>query len=577
MAALTTPARDVERAIDWRQVRTVLWAQWRLGVRAASQKPWMVVLTAVGWIVYAGMVLAASAGAFLFAFAMRGNATWAERMPPVFHVAFLFVLVVLSVSPALGLRGNEFLDVTKLFVYPVNHRTVFASSLLGLVASKSVLFFALPLLALTAGWSRSAADLLGGLAAVLLLVLVAVALGQTILLVFLDLFRSRRWRDVSRIVVACVVAGVYAAMRIVSWEAVRDRGLETLQTIDRWRNWAVPLPSWWAAHAVTGAGWTRWLPALALPVLLFWLVAAAARLQERAYFGEIETSRERVGASGGGIAGWIGRRLRDPLGCSLEKDLRILGRDPTVRIQLIQQFAFMVVPMVLVFAGDRSAGIGSKVEAVLVGIVYLPVLMSIGLTMNPLGTEGSGMQHALLTPARRATIVLAKLLSLTIVVGGMLALLVAASAFVLLLFVFARTPTAALGTALLTGVESLFLFAVFPAVGALVGVWFPVKAVTRAQRALKQTSGGRGGCARGLLGVAAFCVGALACAPVSLAFHHPALLGLANVDSRPFLAVTVPMAALYAALLLWAGSRLGGRALERREEEVLDVLTKPSE
>jgi ABC-2 type transport system permease protein len=572
VAALTAGA-DRERAVDWAQVRTVLWAQWRLGTRVATRSRWMLVLTTLGWVLYVGVVAALSAGAFFATFAARQHAGLAATMPALVHVAFLFVLVALSVSPALGLRGNEFLDVTKLFVYPVNHRTVFASSLLGLVVSKSVLFFALPLLAAVAGWSASPGALVGGLLATLLLVLVAVALGQTILLVFLDLFRSRRWRDVSRIAGALIGAGIYGGMRFLSGEAIRTQGRNALEQIEAWRNWAAPLPSWWAAHAVTGAGWTRWLPALALPVLLFWLVLVAARFQERAYFGEIEERRERVTGSGGGLAGWFGRRVRDPAGAEIEKDLRLLLRDPTVRIQLIQQFAFVVIPFVAIFLRRD----GPPPEGLIAGFAYLPVLTSMALTMNPLGTEGGGMQHALLTPVRRATIVLGKVLALTIVVGGMFAALVGAGAFLLSFLGLGAGVAGSLGRAALACVEALCVYAAFAGVGSVVGAYLPWKMVTRSQRALRQTSGGRQGCARALLSFASLGVGGVLCVPISLAFHHPLLAELAKVDSRPFLALTVPAAAAYAAFLLWAGTRVAGGVLERREEAVLDVMNKPSE
>jgi hypothetical protein len=67
---------------------------------------------------------------------------------------------------------------------------------------------------------------------------------------------------------------------------------------------------------------------------------------------------------------------------------------------------------------------------------------------------------------------------------------------------------------------------------------------------------------------------AMLCIPVALAFHHPALARLAGRDTSAWLALSVPFALAYAAFLAWAGARLGGALLARREEEVLEALTR---
>lgn len=583
MAALTGAAaghdaeRDAERAIDWTQVRHVLWARWRLALRSASTAWWKLALTVLVWTGFSAAAFGSAVGCFFVVATLRANPDFAHVVRPAIHVAFLFVLVSLSVSPALGLRGNEFLDVTKLFVYPVNHRTVFAASLAGLLTSPSVLFFTFPLLGAVAGYGGSVPEVALGLVVVLLLVLVAVAVGQTGLLLFLDLFRSRRWQDVSRIVVALVGAGAYGVFRVASGSAFRTGGGAALDAVDQWRNWSVPLPSWWAAHAITGTGAVRWLPALALPLLLFWLIVAAARLQERAYFGEIEERRDVSASSGRGVAAWFGRRFRGAFGAVLEKDLRVLLRDPTIRILVIQQTAFALVPLAATFFG-RGAGDATRsavrAEFFYAGIVALPVFASLGFTMNPYGTEGPGLQHALLTAVPRRTLALGKMVSLALTMGLGLSLLTAAGAGVLAWFVQREGALGTAGRVACAGLESMFAFFVFAAVGAVIGAYAPSRIVSRDRRALRQTSGGREGCMRGLLGLAAFMIGSAACVPIAFAFHHPAIFEALGRDSRPFLAPSIALAAAYVAGAVVLGSRMGGAALERREEEVLAVLAR---
>jgi hypothetical protein len=568
-----------EHAVDWRQVRTILSARWRILFKGLARKPWMLLLTAVGTLAWAAFVALLTLGAGFGMAYVRSQPELDPYAAPALHAAFLFVLVSLAVSPALGLRGNEFLDVTKLFVFPVSHRTVFAATLLGLATSNSVLFLTLPLAAAVVGYGGGVAAVAGGVAAALLTAFVGVAVGQTGLLLFLDVFRSRRWRDLSRLVLALLSAGIYAAMRFTSGSAAGGGARAVLETFDRWKDWTLPLPSWWGAHAVTGAGWVRWLPALALPVALAWLVRVAAHLQERAYFGEIEERRESVAGSRGGIAGWVGRTVPGALGAAAEKDLRILFRDPTVRIQLIQQFAYAIVPLVAAFwsgRGGRGGGDGVA-EFAYVGVAYLPLLLTLGLVMNPLGTEGTGIQHALLTPVARSTFLAGKMVALCVVLGGAAAVLSCAATTGLAVFVAHAGAAEVVRRAALGAVESLAAFAVFAGVGAVTGAAFPARVVSRDRRALKQTSSGRRGCVGTLAGFAALLVGMALCAPVAVAFHHPALARLAERDSTPLLALTVPLAVAWGGLVAWAGCRVGGTLLVSREEEASSDLTRSEE
>ena len=571
-------ARAVEDRIDWRQVRLVVGAHWRIVVRAASASVGKLLLTALGLAILAGLVVGATVATYLGIAYLRSDPQTSHVAGAAVHGIFLFSLVTLTVSPALGLRGNEFLDVTKLFSYPVNHRTVFAASLAGLLTSGSVLLFTVPLFGAVLGYGGSPAEILGGLAAALMVAFTGIALGQTALLLFLDVFRSRKWRDLSRLVVALFGAGLYAGMRLTSGSAM-EQGLHAgLATLDRWKDWLLPVPSWWGAHAVTGTGFVRWLPALALPVLVVWLVRVAGRLQERAYFGEIEERTEAVsGAGGGGIAGWFGRRVPGAFGAALEKDLRLLFRDPTVRLQLIQRFAFLVVPLAAAFVQGGRRG-APPPDVLLAAIVYLPALGSLRFALNPLGTEGPGIQQSVITPASRRTILGAKVAALCVALGGGISVLVALATFVAAMVVGRMDVGTSLGRAGLAILEHGAVLGVFAGIGAVVGPFFPQRAVTRERRALKQASTDQGGCVSSLVYLAAFLGGLVVCAPIAFAFHHPAILAAAaGTDSSAFLALSVPLALAYGVGLAIVGVRIGGAVLVRREETVVAELTKSME
>ncbi|MCE9638429.1 MAG: hypothetical protein K8T90_22230, partial [Planctomycetes bacterium] len=301
---------------------------------------------------------------------------------------------------------------------------------------------------------------------------------------------------------------------------------------------------------------------------------------------EIEERSDVSSGPSRGVAAWLGRRIRGPLGGLAEKDARLLLRDPAVRIMLIQQMGYAVVPLAraLLNAGGRrgagelsAAAASGGFEWMLAGVVFLPVVVSTSLAFNPLGTEGPGLQHVLLGPVPRRTIVLSKVITLVVLVGGVLAALCGVGTFVVAMFAGHLPVGAALGRAGLAAIEAPCAYAVFAAAGAVFGSYFPLRVGSRDRRALTQASGAGGGCLRSMAGFATILVAGALCVPVALCFHHPALARLADRDSIPWLALTVPLGAAYAACAVWAGAAIGGTALAAREESALEVLTKSYE
>lgn len=566
------PRSDAETAVDRRQVLLILGAHWRV---LFSQTGWRLAVGIVVNVMFAAFVAGVSAAAFLAGVWLRRSATHGDLAAPLVHAASHFVFLSLVASPVLGLRGNEFLDVTKLFTLPVNHRTVFAASILGLLASHTVAVVALPYVAFVAGVSGGAAAAMAAAAAAACVVVAGVAAGQALYFLFLGVFSSRKWRDLSRVLAALSVAGFYIAMQSLRADAVTRGFAPAVRSFDGWKDMLVPLPSWWGAHAIAAEGALRWLPALLLPALVVWLVRISARLQERAFFSEIEERRparpDAPAAARRGIAAGLASRLRGVLGGLVEKDVRLLLREPSVRIQVLQQFAFSVVPMALALLQSRG---GRSPAALFAWVAYVPVLASFGLSMNLIGTEGPGIQHVLLTPAPRRSIVLAKLLSLWGVVGSSLAAFAALAVTAIAIAAAGEAAGPAALRGLLAGLEAFAAFGVFAAIGAVTGTLFPLPVTVRDRRALRQATTGRTGCLRTLLYFASLGGGAAACGPVFLAFHHPMFT---KGESSPLLAVTIPLALGYAALLAWLGTRAGGAILADREEQVMAVLAKPQE
>ena len=572
-----------EERVDWRQVRLLLAANWQTRLNSAARTPARAVFIVL-------VMLMVTVGALMFSvfMGMKVGAMKPDRpdlAAALVHQMFLFVFFVVSVTPVLGFRGNEFLDVTKLFVHPVSHPTVFVATLLGLATSGSVLVLALPLGGAVIGFGGGAARVATGLLAALLLVVTAVALGQFLLFAFLNRLKSRKWRDLTMVLVPLLVGGMWVSMNLLTGRGgmARDGFQSAVEAFARAQNWLLPLPSWWAARVATGEGWPRLFLAAALVAVTAWLVRASARLEERAYLGEVEDADDAERISGKGLLSRAAARLRDPLGALVEKELALLRREPAVRSILIGQAMYPVMwAGIGIITVVRGGGVASLARyAPLGGLVAFPLLlMELGLLWNQLGLEGGGAVHAMLLPVPRRTLLAGKAVAYLLVFGTLNALVAVVVTIVAYAVTGAGSPAACAGWSLIGALEGYCVLAIGLGIGAIVSVAFPARVAVRDRRALRQQAGGREGCLRSLVGLGAFGGAITLAVPVGLLFHLSYLLRLIPDSSRPAAwvpLVTVPIAVAISGGVLLAGCVLGGHLLAAREEDVVSRLTKSDE
>jgi hypothetical protein len=410
-------------------------------------------------------------------------------------------------------------------------------------------------------------------------------LGQLVLMTFLNTLKSRKWRDLSMVVVPVLFGGFWATYQLLLRHGTQGRGTfeSMVRWFAKWMDWTLPLPSWWAAHAVTGVGWTRLLPLVAALAVIAWLVRASAVLQERAYFGEVAESASAEGISGRGPLARAASRIRDPLGALVEKDLAILVREPAVRSILIGQAVYPVFmgcfAIYQLWIGTAQSGLGRY--APLAGLVAYPLLlMELGLVINLLGLEGGGAVHAMLLPVRRRLLLLGKDVAFLLVFGTINAAFAIAATVVAFAVTRAGSVAACVQWSLLGALEGYCVLAVGLGIGNVVSVISPMRVAVRDRRAIRQQVGGREGCLRSVVSLAAVFGAMTLSLPVALLFHLPHVLRLIPEAGTPpgwLVLVTVPVAVLISAATLVVGAIAGGRLLEIREEEVVSQLTKSDE
>lgn len=577
-------AAPPDRPIDWRQVRLVISLRWRILFNQWSTRPGMAALSVIVIAAF-GMMFALAGVALmtLIPHLRQGESGGPDLAAAAVHQTFLFVFLLMTVTPVMGLRGNEFLDVTKLFVFPVSHRTVFAATLGGLMTSLSVVFFYLPMAGAVIGYGGTTGEILAGLAIAALLLVAAVATGQFLLVTFLATLKSRKWRDISSVVFPLFAGGIWATFSIMSRGQASDGAVAgVVRWFARWVDWTMPLPSWWAGHAVTGTGWVRFLPVAALLALVVWLIRASATMQERAYYGETgggEAATQAVGRRGVFLR--IAGKLRDPLGALAEKEISLFFREPAVRSMLIGQ---SIYPLMWVGIGVmklmRQDPATLARFAPLAGLVAYPLLMmEFGLVINQLGLEGGGAVHAMLLPVPRRTLLLGKALAYLLVLGTFNA----AAAVIATVLAWGLTHAGAwhecAAYSLLGALEGYCVIAVGIGIGSVISVIAPMRVAVRDRRALRQQTSGKDGCLRSLLTFAGLFAIAMLAAPVGLCFHLPTIARIAGWTQVPgwLPLVTVPLAVLGGGVAIAVGTWFGGSLLESRDEDVISRLAKADE
>jgi len=468
------------------------------------------------------------------------------------HIVMFLVWVMLVTMPVLGFASSEFYDITKLFAYPVTHRTVFIAQSVGMLFGGTALFFLPALLGVAAGLPGGPGARLLRMGGMLLFLFHAVAFAQLLQLLLLNLLRSRRFRDLIPVVAALISGAIYLSFRLLGQAEDLQQWLSAMLS-KGFSAYLAPLPVDWLAGLIApGAGignlavfFLAFLPFTLLTVLL------AAVLQERAFHGDMVATRsasEVAGTHTRWRAPALLRRLPGEVRAIARKELRAIGREPVVKALFIQQFVFVLVPV--------GFAVVSSPQALAWGI-YAFLFVESTLALNLLGLEGPGIVQLLQTPVSRRRILGGKIVANLMLWGPLNLFLLALILALMGMFNVRVTPL----TALTLVVESASGLVILLGLGAVVSVLAPVRIGARGRRALSQGQGNEG-CLSALSRMASMMILAVLMVPVTLA---------CRLGGESFWCLLAP---LYAAGVLWAGLRIAGAGLVSREERIMATLAR---
>lgn len=319
-------------------------------------------------------------------------------LPIVFSGGLLMAFLYWQFVPLLMASTGSSLELSKLIVYPVPVRGLFAIEvLLRLSTGIEVLIV---LIGASVGCMLNPRIPKWSPVGFLLFVVFNVLLAAGIRDAVSRMFARRHVREV-------------AIFLFVLLAALPQMGILMMQN-PRLKATLPAVPVWffpWTASAHIAAGQRDMV---AWAVVLAWIAAAYlfGRWQFARSLQEVELGRPQLESAGAGrmfawLMSWPSAVFRDPLGALAEKEIRILARAPRFRLAFIMGFSFGLMIWVPVAFQNRP---GSWIRAnfLSVAMVYAVLLLADVLYWNVFGVDRAAAQSYFVYPVRVRDIILAK-------------------------------------------------------------------------------------------------------------------------------------------------------------------------
>ena len=512
-------------------LRLLLWLKWTLIWRGYRRNRLKVVSTVLSVVFLVPLSIGIAYGVYVLA----GLHPWTA--PLVARDALAVIYLIWALTPLLGFQLNDSFDLTKLFVYPLSYRQIFFGSVLGSLLDMPVLLTLPTFGVLLALFSHSAGAWIVNALLLVLFLFHTLALGQAITLTLIGFLRSRRFRDITVVLLPLLSVSYYLGQRIFFSRLATD-SFEGVLDGPIWRllGW---LPPGWAARGLAGAQERDWSEALLqIGLLAFVAMGAlwvAATSLKSLYLGDrgplVAQPGKAAPTTGQTVKGGLSQPLSaaphgrsSPLNAAffrllppdiaavLNKEIIYLGREPQYKAMAINGiYTLVVLVMATLFPSISHSNPGQTVfllgDWFLFGLSGTLLLALLPLLFNVWGGEGAAITVLFSFPTRRRALLLGK----NIAHGGVL----------LLLNFTGLTLAAALthrwNVLPLTLIWTLLAAPVLLAAGNLVSIRFPHRMLVRGQRwsrgGIASAGGAGSGCAYTFLYILAYGAAFLALLP----------------------------------------------------------------
>ena len=555
------------------KLRWLFWLRWRLFSRSFTRDKTRIITSIIYIVIFLPLFGAAAVGTF---FAYR-------YLPPPANSEVLFlvltgVYLLWIVLPLLEFTVNEGLDVSKLVQFPVTRLEIMISLLFSTLLDIPMVALLFLFIAVVAGWALSLPLILFGIVAMLVFYVQVVGISQLVLALLMRTLQSRRFRDLSIVLIAIFSSSCYLIQQVVLRGIGTSNFVRNLQNagFSGYLQWFPPGMTARAIQQAVVGNWglsAIWLFAsliTAVVVLYLWQIVLERSLSTPEVGGAVRTRRHRAAgeiptattsAQQAGAASTASAAQRnigmEQLLAMTRKEFIYFWRDPQLKALFFQSLVYILVFTIgPIFGSGSRGGFGATLF-----IAPLAVFFSIFvLSYNTLGMERESLTTLFLFPIEPRRILMGKNLAVALIGVAELILLIFLGAFLShdWIFVLPVLTIGLAGIAIVLGcsnASSVFL----PTRMRQMGRGF----------AATGSSTGNAGCLRGIMSLLMMTIAAILLIPAALGLALPIFL-----KAEWAWVITVPAALIYGiAFYLVVTHIVSGRMLAR-EPDILLVTTR---
>ncbi|HVU69276.1 MAG TPA: ABC transporter permease [Ktedonobacteraceae bacterium] len=561
------------------KLRWLAWLRVKMLVRNFRRRPATLVFSIIGILVLLG--LGGLLATVLFLALTNLSPTGETELLYLFFSAVLLFWIVL---PLLSYSTNEGLDVTKLQLFPLTRLEVMFSLLFSsLFDIWTVFLFVLFGATIVAWWTHS---LVLGLMALLVLIVfyvTMVGISQLVLALLMRTLQSRRFRDLSILLIALFSSSCYLVNRL----AFGANGVLSASSLNNgnfspYLQW---LPSGVAAGVLRAAMQGNWGVSFGLLGMLLVICALALFLwqwvlergmsvsesgasrrakpngarAEQVAAAPARRARTATRASAG--KGAFGGGIFDQLEALVKKELLCFWRDPILRVRIFQSLIYLAIVIFLNFSGGRSGNTGFYQSYLPFVAVVVIIFFMLNISLNTLGIERQSLSTLFLFPLDRRRLLWGK--NMAVALMGLAALIILQIISVLL-----THHLDMLLPAVITGLAGI---GVTLGCANMISVFFPRYQPSVGRRSLvgSGNQAQSGGCLNQLMSLGGVIITAVLLIPVALGIGLPFFLNL------PLIWVaSMPLSLVYGWVLYLIGTNIAARQMLSREPEILAMTTR---
>jgi hypothetical protein len=192
------------------KLRWLFWLRWKVFSRGFTRNVWSVVRTIFLFLFVLWIAGLAAFGSFLAYRFLPAPANIEVLFLALTAVYFLWILL-----PLLEYTVNEGLDVSKLIQFPLTRAELMASLLFSTLLDIPTIGLILIFAAVVAGWAISVPVGILAFFAMLIFYVQVIGISQLVLAVLMRTLQSRRFRDLSIIIIAVFSSSCYLIQQFV--------------------------------------------------------------------------------------------------------------------------------------------------------------------------------------------------------------------------------------------------------------------------------------------------------------------------------------------------------------------------